>query len=209
MPRLQADHNPVGKVSTPEEEGAKQVCKPHSPPYASKACWALLLAPAEGRKERREEKRDYCFPFFFPPFSLVPCKPKKPCPVHSIMEKQAASPPFSSPLSIRDCTEMAMFPYRLDQRHGRAQGGQGRLAWEDEAGGFVWCWFHPLFPSQCPPAWTREEVVGREGAGGASEFCSPRQGDSSLPRARLALLELPGVTFIPVCCKHVFHGWLH
>lgn len=104
---------------------------------------------------------------------------------------------------------MAMFPYRLDQQHGRAQGGQGRLAWEDKAGGFVWCWFHPLFPLQCPPARTREEAVGREGARGAYEFCSPRQGDSSLPRARLALLELPGVTFIPVCRKHVFHGWLH
>lgn len=67
----------------------------------------------------------------------------------------------------------------------------------------------PLSPSRCPPARTREEALGREGAWGAYEFCFPHQGAGSLPRARLAPLELPGVTFIPVCRKHVFHGWLH
>ena len=68
---------------------------------------------------------------------------------------------------------------------------------------------HPLSPAQCPPARTCKEALGREGAWGAYEFCFPHQGDGSLPRASLALPELPGVTFILVCRKHVFHGWLH
>lgn len=68
---------------------------------------------------------------------------------------------------------------------------------------------HPLSRSQCPPARTCKEALEREGTWDAYEFCFPYQGDSSLPRACLALTELPGVTFIPVCRKHVFHGWLH
>lgn len=84
----------------------------------------------------------------------------------------------------------------------------GRMRWE--------CFFrpgssaaHPLSRSQCPPARTCKEALEREGTWDAYEFCFPYQGDSSLPRACLALTELPGVTFIPVCRKHVFHGWLH
>lgn len=53
----------------------------------------------------------------------------------------------------------------------------------------------------------RRRWEGR-GRGVLMNFVS-HQGDGSLPRACLALPELPGVTFIPVCRKHVFHGWLH
>lgn len=87
------------------------------------------------------------------------------------------------------------------------------MAWEDEAG--MLCFI--LAPTQPTPSLNRNALQlgharrhwkGR-GPGMLMNFCFSYQGDSSLPRACLALTELPGVTFIPVCRKHVFHGWLH
>lgn len=172
----------------------------------------------EGRDGGREEETLFFLCFPSPQaFSLLYSDPKSHgSAAHPTTETQGAFPPplDSPPSSLRqglhgngDIPVSSGSTARISSKRAREDGtgGRGGKALFGPGSSVA----HPLSPFQCPPARTCKEASGREGARGAYEFCFPHQGDSSLPQACLTLPELPGVTFIPVCRKHVFHGWLH